>query len=519
MAAKAKRAILAIHGVGAPAVGDIVKELSRQCPEIYYRRHDLVEGGTTFARLTSNGEVPDLVEVNWSDIKRPPRSIMGIAEWIVALSFAVSRARQRGATDMLYVQRFHAIFLETVLLWVLFPVLLGLMHANLDAYYLAIADAAIIGLAVLTSLTTRKTTKVAQASGYIALAVIGILVAIMTLRPELTEKVNPVVVEIYGWTQIVAAGFITLTAIELGIRLTSKKGPSVAQALAHLAFAYLPLAMLSALGSVIWAVALNLLRLKHSAAVSSTPEWEKMFVQHLGYNLKYVEWAMAGVTALLGLFVIAATIAYRLTNNERQGSVAHKSIFWILVLTPSLLALPGALLALTSPHFGPIWRTSFDTDVVKVYVWSALRILPWLAAIVAPVAILLDVLADVVFYITDERLALSSFKVCNERLSKLFDYSKRTYESVEVIAHSQGSVIAYNVLPADQKLITVGSPLGTLYQEYLGLSIASRPAWQNLYRSGDYIGGMVGISKVDVNIGPGGHTSYWSDPRLQPWLR
>src|SRR5580698_3429519 len=111
MAAKAKRAILAIHGVGAPAVGDIVKELSRQCPEIYYRRHDLVEGGTTFARLTSNGEVPDLVEVNWSDIKRPPRSIMGIAEWIVALSFAVSRARQRGATDMLYVQRFHAIFL------------------------------------------------------------------------------------------------------------------------------------------------------------------------------------------------------------------------------------------------------------------------------------------------------------------------------------------------------------------------------------------------------------------------
>ena len=150
MATNAKTAIVAIHGVGTPAPGDIVKELSRLYPANYYRRDDLVAEGTTFARLVSSGDAPDLLEVNWSDIKRPPRSIMGIAEWIVSLSFALSRARQYVASDMLYLQRFHAIFLETVLLWVLFPVLLGLMHANLLGYPLAVADAAVIGFAVGT---------------------------------------------------------------------------------------------------------------------------------------------------------------------------------------------------------------------------------------------------------------------------------------------------------------------------------------------------------------------------------
>ncbi len=221
---------------------------------------------------------------------------------------------------------------------------------------------------------------------------------------------------------------------------------------------------------------------------------------------------------MLGLFVIAATLTYWVTDHDRQGSVAHKSIYWMLILAPSLLAIPGGLLMLTSPHFGPIWNTRLDPDVVKVYVWSALRILPWLVAMVTPVATLLDVLADVVFYITDERLALSSFKVCNERLCKLYNHARRTYASIEVVAHSQGSVIAYNVLPADQKLITVGSPLGTLYERYLGLRLTPRTEWRNLYRSGDYIGGPVGIIAVDVNIGAGGHTSYWSDKRLEPWL-
>jgi len=91
------------------------------------------------------------------------------------------------------------------------------------------------------------------------------------------------------------------------------------------------------------------------------------------------------------------------------------------------------------------------------------------------------------------------------------------------VGHSQGSVIAHTTL-SDLKtycptaLTTIGSPLGTLYKKYLSWDIETLSDWKNLFRSGDYIGGPVGIAEVDEDIGPGGHTEYWGDSRLLPWL-
>src|SRR5437762_3523179 len=86
-------AIIAIHGVGTPAPGDIITELTALTGSKFYRRIDVVADGTSFAgQISKDGSGPDLFEANWSDIKRPPRSIMGVAAWIVSLSFALSRA-------------------------------------------------------------------------------------------------------------------------------------------------------------------------------------------------------------------------------------------------------------------------------------------------------------------------------------------------------------------------------------------------------------------------------------------
>jgi hypothetical protein len=262
---------------------------------------------------------------------------MGIVEWIVALSFAIARANLGWTKVRLITARFHTALFEVVLLWVLFPVLLGLMHANLSGYSIAIADVAVIGIAVLTWVVNRQTTKAAQRAGIVTLATLILLAGFLAARPDKTEFANQVAVRIYGLAQIAAAILITCTAVELLI-LAARHELTFAGAMARLAFAYLPLALLSALGSCIWAVTLNIVvRLRHPAIVDHS--WQMMF-GNLGYDLKSVEWAMAGVTGALGFFVIVATVTYHFTDPDKQAREAHRAIYGALILTPLLLSVP-----------------------------------------------------------------------------------------------------------------------------------------------------------------------------------
>ena len=111
------------------------------------------------------------------------------------------------------------------------------------------------------------------------------------------------------------------------------------------------------------------------------------------------------------------------------------------------------------------------------------------------------------------------------------------YDGVIFLAHSQGSIVAYDYLrdngpvypelgDAAPALLTFGSPLGTIYQKYFHEYAASHPVphgiaarlkcWINLYRVDDYIGGRViapsGLRVDNHVLGPGGHTGYWTEP-------
>jgi hypothetical protein len=111
------------------------------------------------------------------------------------------------------------------------------------------------------------------------------------------------------------------------------------------------------------------------------------------------------------------------------------------------------------------------------------------------------------------------------------------YDGVIFLAHSQGSIVAYDYLrdngpaytelgDAAPALLTFGSPLGTIYQKYFHEYAASNPVplgiaarlkcWINLYRVDDYIGGRIiapsGLRVDNHVMGPGGHTGYWTEP-------
>jgi hypothetical protein len=134
-------------------------------------------------------------------------------------------------------------------------------------------------------------------------------------------------------------------------------------------------------------------------------------------------------------------------------------------------------------------------------------------------------------------------------LQLLLDEERPTH--LLVVAHSQGTVIAVDVLQEEQfrgqlkgarqvLLATFGSPLTHLYQHYFPrqyppLDEGDRwvglrnnvGAWRNVFRIDDYIGTHVGAPDpggawpVNHPVGPGGHTNYWTPEvfdLLADWL-
>lgn len=110
------------------------------------------------------------------------------------------------------------------------------------------------------------------------------------------------------------------------------------------------------------------------------------------------------------------------------------------------------------------------------------------------------------------------------------------FDELVFVAHSQGSVVAFDYLlnpgldfqsigSATPSMLTLGSPIGSIYQRYFAEYAPEREAlkglparirrWVNLYRADDYIGGPVrdiaGLSVENRVMPVGGHMNYWSD--------
>lgn len=111
---------------------------------------------------------------------------------------------------------------------------------------------------------------------------------------------------------------------------------------------------------------------------------------------------------------------------------------------------------------------------------------------------------------------------------------------VVVVAHSLGSAISADGLGALKvvgvsegsdvnptysrvSFVTMGNPIINLLKFYLPDRYQLHPGavlkWFNIYRIDDFVGTKLGVDQVhERNVGLGGHTDYWSDPRVVPGL-
>jgi hypothetical protein len=230
----------------------------------------------------------------------------------------------------------------------------------------------------------------------------------------------------------------------------------------------------------------------------------------------------------------------------------------IIAATTLGCAMLLAVIGRWQPAPGWIARAFEWMTTPLAYQRGAKAILLVLPLLVKPLRTALDLAQDVIFYIyyglergrgvlsrarrgpstsrNPVRLrfrAVVTHLLAEERISRLL-----------IVAHSQGTVIALDELAhglhgaalPPVTLVTFGSPITHLYQtyfpnEYPGWGdtrwdrfFSRVERWINCYRIGDYVGTRIDPAAIRCDLeqavlGAGGHSGYWTDPRLIQALR
>ncbi len=540
-----KSIIVAVHGVGETAVGDTVSCLARVIDKgrlEAFLVDDLQIGDHTYARRRStNLRLPELVEVNWSDLQRPKRSLVGFLRHLLAVAFAMLNLDYRwlGRPSPLRLQGLYRFALECLAAWAVYPVLLGLGNSSLKdlgfnavsrgIFVLALAAVVACLLAVAWNWS-----RWLRLGGLVCLAVVALSGTCLLTGWVGEAPFNQASAAFYGGTQFAVIVLLLVVALEISVRIARRQlGWEVG--LSHMAMNYVPLVLLSIFGACIWALVLSAL----DGMGGISPRWSKTFLEYVGFDVWVVEWCMAGVIicmTALGLIGLALYLIARRrgsSGSASAGSVARNWLRNMLIVIPVLLLGPGVAMVLTSPvvGYGHDTDTLLQLGVVTIYTVSAVRAVALFPLAIPRLVPLLDVVGDVCFFATSPGTSFSSREHCKRRLRNLLDCYRNDPEvgGVCVVAHSQGSVIAYDVLrelpptPFKVTLVMMGCPYRTLYGRFLGLAIDSGAGHQmrlyNLYREADYIGGPVNLPGAkDVPIGKGGHVGYWSDAAILPYL-
>lgn len=332
--------------------------------------------------------------------------------------------------------------------------------------------------------------------------------------------------------------FISLVA------LAARKRYSVDERIATAALLYMPFFLLSAVGALLWAAGFAFV-----TAVLGAQErfarWQELYAESLkdiGYDLALAEVTFASLVALVafGLLAVAADYSRRVGRSGHRGEkgagqVARDGATYVLAAGAVMFAVVSLRYGLSALIAGTdSWlATSLgNPSVLSIYTFSVLRVVPYIPLMFGPLATVTGIVVDVLFYVA-RTASLPTATELRLRFRTALEHAVGQGDVV-VVAHSQGSVIACDVIGQEGDdvrkkivaLVTAGSPLSSLYERFLASSLESRAdqlggpfrppeRWINFTRDGDYIGASQGARIVDEQqLRSGGHTGYWSEQDL-----
>jgi hypothetical protein len=552
----AGRHLVVVHGVGVHPLGALRDRLAADLlrpGEIAHRR-DAYLGGRLYPSL----EIGDprrprlrVWEVHWSDLAPAPRRGVPLLSFVIQLVSAMVRLAARGwredgrgAAGRSRVGAWFRVVFATLLVWAIsVPTMLRL--AAIVANPLVAAAAILAVAAVVAFLAARfAAAEPLLRAGYgwaVATALVGLAFA---LHPGLDPASAGALARAVGAVPLLGALMLPLAVVELTIRWARDRHLTGEPALVlavRLALFVLVVLLLSAALAVVWAASLWASELLVGLGIAdgaALTAWNAAHYDASLYNIDLMELVNGGAAFLAGTYLLAAFALWAaLTHLASPLRLPTGRILraGLRLFFPLLLALAGGVMVVfvldvldlvpwlekrrlcDVPHLCDFWgvdRAVPDSArLTAIYTLSAARLLPFLALLVGPMRLALDVAADVLLYL-DRSGPAATGDEARARLARLLDHLAGAGASeVAVFAHGQCARIAVDALaarpPADchggasgearmepapaLRLVTVGAPLDTLYARFLHLA-APVPAvaeWWNLYRPSDFVGGPI----------------------------
>lgn len=551
--------IVAIHGVGDRKPGavldavlqglshqsEICSEASwRYCSGYCYRQ----------AKVRGHRDVSSVIEVNWDDISHPARSPIELLTHF----FSILASTLRHATTPTHSQGqrvwpledYRCVF-NVLLLWcIYFPVvtIAGHIPSRFGQGVWIVGTAATVAFLakILSPYDKGFSSGWAWAAG----------VVLVGLASVAGDQSREVALSFGTWTYGGIQGLAGLALlVAMGVTWQQSRTVRLEQRLARLAFLYLPFALFTGIGALLWAGTLAIVNV--ALPDESFRNWSASYVSRLTYDLAFSETLIALGVAGGGILLLWP--AHALYRDDGRASV-HARLLIALRLFPlivvAVFGLYVAHIALFAHGFGTPghypafeewirpWLSpllswlgiplSQDTgpDVFQIYLASSLRLIPFLVYLAGPGRVILDTVGDVLLYVDPEgHLGHGKVRERSQQrllgmLSQLVDMAQT--REVLILAHSQGTAICADVLAKRQwknlVFVSMGSPIGSLYWRFLGPETVAAPAvpWLNLFRAGDYIAGGAGIRgdwtpPIDLkeeDLGTGRHSNYFEDPRV-----
>jgi len=297
--------------------------------------------------------------------------------------------------------------------------------------------------------------------------------------------------------------------------------------------------------------------------------WSKVYQEELPYDLALMEAVFAVVLFAVGLlvtllvlgFFVALCFCHCISSAPRLGRTFRKGLCVVFIVYAILTFIfigifianlyTKSVLELTEP--GPILATFRDLffswmfqamrwfgvtfsleagagklNVFQIYGASAFRLLSFVPMLAPGVIVFVATAADVVFWLVrpGNGTAPGIAQECRKRFVDCYESLTRDGGRVAiVVAYSQGSVIAIDTLATiggREKILTIGSPINSLYNEFLGIQIgndrSTASRWTNIHRRSDYIGGAIAWAGTDVELINNfelNHLDYFVEPMVQ----